>query len=146
MRSTLHYCLVLASAVAIAAAGCAAKGQQPPDFATAPVIVASSPGAASAKDVETQQLTANLRAAIANHDMRMYGQFRKRLTEIIGQDAIRSAHETYRQALANLVAARARHDGKAQASFYAQLRALCSSTNMTSALEFCEKDLAALGM
>lgn len=146
MRSTLRFSLVLASAVAIAAAGCAAKAQKPPDFATAPAIAASSAGPPSAMDVDTQQLTANLRAAIANHDMRMYGQFRMRLTEIIGQDAIRSAHETYRQALANLAAATARHDGKARASFYAQLRALCSPANLASAIEFCEKDLAAAGM
>jgi hypothetical protein len=146
MRPTIRFSLVLASAVAVAAAGCADKAQTPSDSTTAPAIGASSAVVSSSMDVDTEQLTANLRAAIANHDMRMYGQFRKRLTEILGQDAIRSAHENYRQALANLAAAKARHDGKARASFYAQLRALCGPTTLTSAIEFCAKDLAAAGM
>jgi hypothetical protein len=140
MRSTIRFSLVLALAIAVAAGGCGAKAQTPSDSTTAPAIGANPPA-----DVDTQQLTDNLRAAIANHDMRMYGQLRKRLTEIVGQGVIRSVQETYRQALANLTAATVRHDGKARASFYAQLHELCAPTNLTSAIEFCEKDLAAVG-
>jgi hypothetical protein len=140
MRSTIRFSVVLAFAMAVAAGGCGAKAQTPSDTTTAPAVGAN-PSAA----VETQQLTANLRAAIANHDMRMYGVLRKRLADEVGQDVIRSVQEMYRQALANLRAAIARHDGKARASFHVQLRALCAPTSLTSAIEFCEKDLAAAG-
>lgn len=139
MRSTIRFSLVMALAVAVAAGGCGARAQTPSDTTAAPAV-----GANPSADVDTQQLTDNLRAAIANHDMRMYGQLRKRLADVLGEDVIRSVQETYRQALANLTAATVRHDGKARASFYAQLRALCAPTSLTSAIEFCEKDLAAV--
>jgi multidrug resistance efflux pump len=96
-------------------------------------------------DVQVQQIEGDLAAAMANHDMRLYHQLRSRLTSYVGADAIRSADETYRQARANLAAAIAAHDGKARAGFSAHLRTLCRPPSLTSAIEPCEGDLAAVG-
>jgi len=93
---------------------------------------------------QVQQIEADLAAAMANHDMRLYHQLRSHLSSYVGADAIRSADETYRQALANLAAAFAAYDGKARAGFSAQLRTLCLPPSLTSAIEPCDRYLAAL--
>jgi multidrug resistance efflux pump len=95
-------------------------------------------------DVQVQQIEADLAAAMADHDMRLYHQLRSRLTSYVGADAIRSADETYRQARANLAAAIAAHDAKARAGFSAQLRAVCAPPSLTSAIEPCKADFEAV--
>ena len=95
-------------------------------------------------DIQVQRVEADLAAAMANHDMRLYHLLRSRLSSYVGADAIRSADETYRQALANLAAAFAAHDGKARAGFSTQLRTLCTPPSLTSAIEPCDGYLAAL--
>jgi hypothetical protein len=140
MRSTLFFSLTLAAALAVNAAGCAATGRTSPGLAANPTVEATP---ATGLDHETRQLLDNMRAAIANHDMRMYHQFRSSLTKLVGQDQLSAADRNYRQMLANLKAATAAHDGQARATFTAQLRALCDPATLTSAIESCERDLAA---
>ena len=108
----------------------------------------SSPAAAApaaSADTDVERLTASLRAAMRAHDMRLYHQFRNELSVKLGTETIKAADAQYRQVLANLAAAQAAGDVKARADFRTQLRALCSPTKLTSAIEFCEADLAALG-
>jgi hypothetical protein len=140
MRSTLFW-LTLAAALAVNAAGCVATSRTSPRLTANPTVEATP--AASGMDRETRQLLDNMRAALANHDMRMYHQFRTSLTKLVGQEQLSAADRNYRQMLANLRAATAAHDGRARATFTAQLRALCGPATLTGAIEFCEKDLAA---
>jgi hypothetical protein len=135
--------LVAGALFAGVACSAAVSGNASSPAPAAPGAEASAPPATD--DGEVAQLTANLRAAISNHDMRRYREFRNTLAAKVGAEAIHAADAVYRQALANLVAARAAHDAKATAEFGSQLRRLCSPTNLTSAIEFCEADLAALG-
>jgi hypothetical protein len=136
--------LVAGALFAGVACSAAVSGNASSAAPAAPGAEASAPPPAT-DDGEVAQLTANLRAAITNHDMRRYREFRNTLVAKVGAEAIQAADAVYRQALANLVAARAAHDAKATAEFGSQLRRLCSPTNLTSAIEFCEADLAALG-
>ena len=142
MRSKL-FSVTLAAAVAVIAASCAGASGTPPRSTASPTVEAKS--SEPAADADIQRLLGNMRAAIANHEMRLYHQFRSRLTKLVGQEQLNAADRNYCLMLANLKAATAVHDGKSRATFTEQLRALCGPGTLTSAIEFCERDLVAAG-
>ncbi|TME80772.1 MAG: hypothetical protein E6I45_09730 [Chloroflexi bacterium] len=129
---------------AFAAVACMGGPPRNANNPASPGAAAASVAPAAADDSEVARLTANLHEAIRNHDMRRYYQFRKELSAQIGAGAIKAVDDAYRHVLANLAAAQRAHDAKARAEFSSQLRTLCSPTTLTSAIELCEADLAAL--
>ena len=134
---------VVFTAVALLAAGCSTAAAPP--GSSSPAAPAASTAPAPASDGDIDRITANLRAAISTHDMRLYREFRNQLSARVGSETVQGADAEYRQTLANLIAAKAAHDSKARAEFTARLRALCAPTSLTSAIEFCETDLAIYG-
>ena len=135
--------LLFVGALVVATTACTGGG---PRTTTNPVNPSAATSAAPAPtDDEVARLTASLRAAIRSHDTRFYHQLRSQLAARIGAETIKAADDEYRQVMANLTAANAAGDAKARAEFRSQLRALCSPTSLTSAIEFCEADLVALG-